>query len=97
MVKAAVRYHNQRSWPTLQSPDQSFFGGSELGKTSGIVLDPTRSFGQPIDDGTGIPTRVLANAATAEGSTAAAAKARRVSAAVIRRALNFERTLARAA
>jgi uncharacterized protein (DUF433 family) len=67
------------------------------GKGSGVVVDPGRSFGQPIDDESGVPTSVLANAASAEGSAAAAARVWRVSPATVRRAISFERSLARAA
>jgi hypothetical protein len=45
-----------------------------LGRAKGVVIDPQRQFGQPIDDATGVPTSVLAEAAKAEGSPALAAK-----------------------
>lgn len=38
------------------------------GKEEGIVLDPERSFGQPIDSETGIPTRAIFNAVTANNN-----------------------------
>jgi hypothetical protein len=66
-------------------------------KNGGIVVDPSRSFGQPIDDASGIPTTILANSTVAEGSFAAAAKVWRVDVSSIRRAVAFERTLSRAA
>ena len=34
-----------------------------LGRAKGVVVDPKRQFGQPIDDATGVPTSVLAQAA----------------------------------
>lgn len=60
------------------------------GRKQGIVLDPRRSFGQPVDDKTGVPTRVLAAAAAAEGGIEAAAKAWEVSRQTIERAVAFE-------
>jgi uncharacterized protein (DUF433 family) len=66
-------------------------------KSAGIVVDPTRSFGQPVDDATGIPTRILSGSAINEGSIEAAAKVWRVPTASVRRAINFEQELARAA
>jgi uncharacterized protein (DUF433 family) len=60
-------------------------------KSKGIVVDPARAFGQPIDDETGIPTAVLARAAVSEGSIQAAARVWRVPPASIRRALAYER------
>jgi uncharacterized protein (DUF433 family) len=60
------------------------------GRARGIVLDPRRQFGQPIDHVTGVPTTVLANAAKAEGSTARAAKMFRVPLASVKRAVAFE-------
>ena len=59
-------------------------------KEKGIVVDPERCFGQPIDDETGVPTCVLAAAAHAERSVASAAAAWRVPARAVRRALQFE-------
>jgi uncharacterized protein (DUF433 family) len=66
-------------------------------KSVGIVVDPTRSFGQPVDDATGIPTRILSEAAISEGSVEGAAMVWRVPTASLRRAVSFEQELARAA
>lgn len=66
-------------------------------RQAGIVVDPARSFGQPIDDKTGIPTAVLAAAAKAEGGIKEAAGAWDVDAGTIRRAIAFEDRLKRAA
>jgi uncharacterized protein (DUF433 family) len=66
-------------------------------RSVGIVVDPARSFGQPVDDATGIPTWVLSDAATSERSVEAAAMVWRVPAASVRRAINFEQELARTA
>lgn len=60
------------------------------GRSGGVVLDPRRQFGQPIEDETGIPTIVLSQAVGAEGSIAAAARAYLVPQSAIRRALAFE-------
>ncbi|MCA1552586.1 hypothetical protein I6F36_38350, partial [Bradyrhizobium sp. BRP19] len=67
-----------------------------LGKAKGVVIDPQRQFGQPIDDATGVPTSVLAEAAKAEGSPAAAAKRFMVPLASVHRAVAFEQQLAAA-
>src|SRR3546814_15438946 len=39
-----------------------------MGKRSHIVIDPLRAFGQPITNGEGVPTTILAEAVVAEGS-----------------------------
>ncbi len=57
----------------------------------GIVVDPKRSFGQPIDAASGVPTRILARAFHAEGGFDAAAHAWCVTPATVRRAVEFER------
>lgn len=61
-----------------------------LGRAKGIVIDPRRQFGQPIDDATGVPTSVLAQAAQAEGSAAQAAKLFIVPIRSVNRAVAFE-------
>jgi uncharacterized protein (DUF433 family) len=65
-----------------------------LGRAKGIVIDPRRQFGQPIDDATGVPTSVLAQAAKAEGSAAQAAKLFMVPIRSVNRAVAFELQLA---
>jgi uncharacterized protein (DUF433 family) len=65
-----------------------------LGRAKGIVIDPKRQFGQPIDDATGVPTTVLAQAAKAEGSAAQAAKLYMVPTSSVNRAVAFELQLA---
>ncbi|WP_139024866.1 hypothetical protein [Bradyrhizobium sp. STM 3843] len=67
-----------------------------LGRGKGVVIDPQRQFGQPIDDATGVPTSVLAEAAKAEGSPALAAKRFMVPLASVHRAVAFEQQLAAA-
>lgn len=58
-----------------------------------IVIDPTRSFGQPIAAESGVPTAVLADAVEAEGSVDRAARLYEVPAPVVRDALRFEQRL----
>lgn len=60
----------------------------------GILVDPERSFGQPIEIESGVPTEVLAEAVEVEGSIENAASAFLVSKKSIVRALEFEEKLA---
>ena len=62
------------------------------GKQS-ILIDPTRSFGQPISSEFGVPTITLAQAAKAESSLHAVAKLYEVSLGVVRDSVNFEKSL----
>lgn len=66
------------------------------GKKS-IVIDPSRAFGQPIASQFGVPTVALAEAVEAEGSVENVARIFEVPASVVRDAVNFEASLARAA
>jgi uncharacterized protein (DUF433 family) len=59
-----------------------------------IVIDPARAFGQPIASSSGVPTAVLAEAATAEGAAHRAAHLFGVSASVVQDAIAFEQSLA---
>ena len=59
-------------------------------RSKGIVVDPARSFGQPIDEESGVPTRVLATAVAAEGSVDAAARVWAVKPQTVRRAVEYE-------
>jgi uncharacterized protein (DUF433 family) len=61
-----------------------------VGKSMGIVVDPQRQFGQPIDNETGVPTSVLAQAAKTEGSIERAAEVYHVPIRSVRRAVAFE-------
>jgi uncharacterized protein (DUF433 family) len=65
------------------------------GKDS-IVIDPNRSFGQPIAAESGVPTIVLAQAVEAEGSQERVAWLFEVSLAAVKDAVRFEGTLGRA-
>ncbi|MDF2371977.1 MAG: DUF433 domain-containing protein [Rhizobiaceae bacterium] len=62
------------------------------GKQS-IVVDPQRSFGQPIAAESGIPTVVLAEAVDSEGSIERVARLYEVTKAAVRDAVRFEDTL----
>jgi uncharacterized protein (DUF433 family) len=68
-----------------------------LGKERPVVLDPARSFGQPIDPATGVPTRVLADMHAAGESVEEVARWFRVESEAVRAAVEYERSLAKAA
>lgn len=61
-----------------------------LTKERKILIDPDRSFGQPIEAETGIPTATLAAAVRAEGSVEAAARLWLAPIQAIKRAIRFE-------
>ena len=65
-----------------------------LGPQSPIVIDPARSFGQPIVSTAGIPTSVLADAIEAEGSVAKVARLFRIPPQSVHAALRFEQRMA---
>ena len=58
-----------------------------------ILIDPMRSFGQPISSEYGVPTITLAQAAKAESSLKAVARLYEVSLGVVRDAVAFEKSL----
>lgn len=62
------------------------------GKES-IVIDPHRSFGQPIASASGVPTVTLADAVEAEGSVARVATLFEVDPSVIKDAVRYEQEL----
>ena len=64
-----------------------------LGKRSGVLIDPMRSFGQPIERETSIPVEALLNAVIAEGSADAAAKAWGISVSAVRRVIKFQQQM----
>jgi len=64
-----------------------------LGKRSGVLIDPQRSFGQPIERATSIPVMSLSNAVAAEGSAEAAAKAWGVPILAVKRAVRFQQQM----
>ncbi|MCW5714800.1 MAG: hypothetical protein KIT43_09845 [Bauldia sp.] len=59
------------------------------GKSAGVLVDPKRSFGRPIEATSFVPVEVLASAAIAEGSEARAAKAWGVPSSSVARAVRF--------
>ena len=65
-----------------------------MGQRETVVIDPTRSFGQPIINDGGVPTTVLADAVEAEGSVAKVASLFRLPQHSVRAALRFEKRLA---
>lgn len=62
------------------------------GKDS-IVVDPTRSFGQPVASASGVPTIVLADAVKAEGSLSRVAAMYEVEKSVVQDAVRFHEEL----
>lgn len=68
-----------------------------LGRTGGVVIDPRRAFGQPIEEETGIPTQTLAEAVTVEGGEREAARLFEIPPRAVARALSYERRLQEAA
>ncbi|MER2251677.1 hypothetical protein ABS772_17310 [Methylorubrum podarium] len=64
-----------------------------LGRSRSVVIDPARSFGQPIEAETSVPVEALVNAVTAEGSPEAAALAWDVPVRAVKRALAFRREM----
>lgn len=59
----------------------------------GVLIDPAHAFGQPVARESLVPTSVLAAAAVAEGSAAAAARAYDVPMAAVQHAISFEESL----
>ena len=60
------------------------------------MIDPTRSFGQPISSEFGVPTIVLAEAVQAEGSVARVAALYEVDRTVVADAVRYHEELAAA-
>lgn len=67
------------------------------GQKAGILIDPERSFGKPIEQETSVPAEQLANAVKAEGSIEKAAKAWSVPVKAVRKAVAFQEQIASAA
>jgi len=61
-----------------------------LGSKTRVVIDPQRSFGQPVTDPEGVPTAVVAAAYQAEGSEEVVAKTYRLDLRSVRDAVEFE-------
>jgi len=64
------------------------------GRASGVLIDPEKAFGQPIEFESGVPVDVLAAAVEAEGSVERAARLWCVKPGSVRRALSFRSKLA---
>jgi uncharacterized protein (DUF433 family) len=65
-----------------------------MGANQEIVIDPKRSFGQPIVNDGGVPTTVIADAVEAEGSVPKVASLFQLPQHSVRAALRFEKRLA---
>jgi uncharacterized protein (DUF433 family) len=65
-----------------------------LGNRRSIVIDPARAFGRPISSIGGIPTEVLANAVSVEGSPERVARLYEVTLPAVRAAMAFQEKLA---
>lgn len=80
--------------PILKTVDFNEDGQPELwwpgGRRLNVVIDPARSFGQPIEASSSVPTTVLAAAAKQGGGVRNAARAYDVSEAAVRHAVEFE-------
>jgi uncharacterized protein (DUF433 family) len=65
-----------------------------LGKEKSVVLDPARSFGEPIDTASGVPTAVLYQLYTAGESISRIAQWYQVGAEAVGAAIEYEQSLA---
>ena len=83
----------ERTFKDLDTDDEVVTRWRPYHGKASIVIDPTRAFGQPIADETGIPTATLADAVKAEGSSKRVAYLYGVAETVVRDADNFERSL----
>ena len=84
----------ERSFKDLDIEDQAVARWRPYKGKNSVIIDPARSFGQPITMATGIPTVVLADAVEAEGSIEHVARLYEVALGVVRDAVAFERSLA---
>lgn len=79
--------------PSLKDVDFDEAGVPErwwpAGKAGGIVVDPKRAFGRPIEVKSAVPAEILAAAATAEGSARLAAKVWDVPEASVKRSIKY--------
>lgn len=83
----------ERTFRDLDIEDDIVVRWRPLDGKPSIVIDPLRSFGQPIAERYGVPTRVLYDAAKAEGSAEHAARVFEMSASAVRDAVRFEQSL----
>ncbi len=82
-----------QTFQDLDLADKAVAQWRPYGGKPSIVVDPHRSFGQPIAAEFGVPTVALAEAVEAEGSIERAAFLYDVSVSVARDAVHFERQL----
>ena len=64
-----------------------------LGRAKSVMIDPARSFGQPIEAETSVPVDALVSAVEAEGTPEAAARVWDVPLRAVKRALAFRREM----
>lgn len=83
----------EKSFKDLELEDDTVARWRPFNGKRSIVIDPTRSFGQPVATKYGVPTVVLADAAKAEGSASRAARLFDVPISVVRDAIQFEESL----
>lgn len=82
-----------RTFRDLDIDDEAVVRWRPLDGRATIVIDPARSFGQPIAAESGVPTAVLADAVEAEGSVDRVVRLYEVPLPVVRDALRFEQRL----
>lgn len=83
----------ERSFIDLEFDDTKATRWFLLPQKQTIVADPERSFGQPIATTSGIPTKRLAQAVSAEGSIEKVAKLFEIATNVVRDAVKFETSI----
>jgi len=83
----------ERSFKDLDLEDDAVARWRPFHGKASIVIDPSRSFGQPIAAASGVPTIALADAVRAEGSIERVAYLFDVPATVVRDAVGFEESL----
>ncbi|MER8860598.1 hypothetical protein NKI09_23560 [Mesorhizobium sp. M0757] len=87
----------ERTFKDLDIEDDAVARWRPFNGKQSIVIDPHRSFGQPIASKYGVPTVALAQAVEAEGSVEKVARLFDVSATAVRDAMKFEESLQSAA
>ncbi|MES0174250.1 hypothetical protein [Mesorhizobium sp. M0006] len=87
----------ERTFKDLDIEDDAVARWRPFNGKQSIVIDPHRSFGQPIASKYGVPTVALAQAVEAEGFVEKVAPLFDVSATAVRDAMKFEESLQSAA
>jgi uncharacterized protein (DUF433 family) len=80
----------------LDYEDQRVFRYWPLGREKGVVLDPKRSFGKPIDSQSGVPTFALYEMSLSGESIEAIARWYGASCSAVTAAIEYEKSLVRA-